>query len=127
MGTEMSQWDELDFSKLTSFEDLQRNVHQTSKEHGWWEGKNLEVVPTKLMLIVSEIAEALEEYRDGNTIAIYYDEESGKPEGFGIELADAIIRIMDLAEWLGIDLAAAVVEKHEYNLTRSYKHGGKTC
>lgn len=120
----MSQWD-TEFSKLTSFEDLQRNVHLTAKEHGWWEGKSIEVVPEKLALIHSEISEALEEYRKSPDFGVYYHD--GKPEGFGIELADAIIRIMDLAEWLGIDLAECVVEKHEYNLNRSYKHGGKTC
>lgn len=46
-----------------------------------------------------------------------------KPEGFGIELADAIIRIGDLAEYLGIDLEEMVRIKFEYNLTRPFKHG----
>lgn len=119
----MSQWDGLDMSKFTSFEDLQRSVHQTAKEHGWWEGKTIEVIPEKLALIHSEVSEALEEYRKSPDFGTYYEDD--KPEGFGIELADAIIRIMDLAEWLGIDLAGLVVEKHEYNLTRSYRHGGK--
>lgn len=117
------------WSKYTSFEELQIAVHETAKEHGWWEGKDLTCIPEKLALIHSEISEALEEYRKGSNPSVRYYEPSHelteKPEGFGVELADAVIRIMDLCEWLGIDLAGLVVEKHEYNLTRSFKHGGK--
>ena len=53
------------------------------------------------------------------------DKPTLKPEGFLIELADAVIRIGDLAFLLGGDLQAAVDEKHEYNRTRPYKHGKK--
>lgn len=48
-----------------------------------------------------------------------------KPEGFGVELADAVIRIADLAYLTGIDLEALIREKHQYNATRPYKHGRK--
>lgn len=48
-----------------------------------------------------------------------------KPEGFLVELADAVIRIGDLVFLLGGDLQAAIAEKHEYNRTRPYKHGKK--
>lgn len=48
-----------------------------------------------------------------------------KPEGFMVELADAVIRIGDLSFLLGGDLEAAIAEKHEYNRTRPYKHGKK--
>jgi len=48
-----------------------------------------------------------------------------KPEGFGIELADAMIRIADLAYLTGIDLEELIREKHQYNATRPYKHGRK--
>lgn len=48
-----------------------------------------------------------------------------KPEGFGIELADALIRIADLAERHGIDLEAMIALKSAYNETRPYMHGRK--
>jgi len=32
-----------------------------------------------------------------------------------------------MAEYLGIDIAEAVNKKHEYNLTRPYRHGNKKC
>lgn len=119
----MSQWDGLDMSKFTSFENLQEAVYKTSVDHGWWEGEIN--IPEKLALIHSEVSEALEEYRNGIELSSVYYTDSGKPEGFGVELADAVIRIMDLCGHLGIDLAGLVEEKHEYNLTRSYRHGGK--
>lgn len=46
-----------------------------------------------------------------------------KPEGFGIELADAIIRICDLAERHGIDLTQMVKLKSAYNEGRPHMHG----
>lgn len=49
-----------------------------------------------------------------------------KPEGVPIELADAVIRLGNLAESLGIDLGAAIEEKMQFNKTREYKHG-KAC
>lgn len=45
-----------------------------------------------------------------------------KPEGIGIELADAVIRIMDYSHEVGIDLDAAIRIKMLYNETRAYKH-----
>lgn len=48
-----------------------------------------------------------------------------KPIGFDSELADIVIRVMDLAEHLGIDLERAIQEKHEFNQTRPMRHGGK--
>lgn len=41
------------------------------------------------------------------------------------ELADIIIRALDTARKLGVDIHSAVVRKHLYNRTRSLRHGGK--
>lgn len=46
-------------------------------------------------------------------------------EGVPSELADIVIRVLDLAEYYGIDMGEAIAQKHAYNLTRPYKHGGK--
>lgn len=41
------------------------------------------------------------------------------------ELADIIIRALDVAAALGRDIDMAVMSKHAYNKTRPFKHGGK--
>lgn len=109
--------------------DMQKYIYQTAVQHGWWEGEPN--IPEKLALIHSEVSEALEEYRKGIPLDRVYYEPTGdgpkKPEGFGVELADAIIRILDLAGYLQIDMAELIALKHNYNLTRSYKHGNKAC
>lgn len=112
--------------------DMQEQIYKTAEDHGWWEGEPN--VPEKLMLIVSEVSEALEEYRKGIALDLVYTGDGkgamkpgDKPEGFGVELADAIIRILDLCGYLQIDMGELVALKHNYNLTRSWRHGGKTC
>lgn len=48
-----------------------------------------------------------------------------KPVGVPSELADIIIRVLDIAAARGVDIDRAVREKMEYNVTRPYKHGKK--
>lgn len=50
----------------------------------------------------------------------------GKPEGVPSELADEIIRILDICGHYGIDIERIVDEKMVYNGTRPHRHGGKT-
>jgi len=104
---------------------IQTEVHKLAKDNGWWIDADVKIVPEKLALIHSEISEALEEYRNGQLDHLYYRESDGKPEGFGVELADAIIRILDLCGYLGIDVGELVQLKHEYNKSRPFRHGGK--
>lgn len=102
----------------------QTDAYENSKAHGWWEGVTLDVNTTlaKLALIHSEVSEALEGVRVG---APEYEEVKGKPEGVGIELADVLIRIFDLAEAKGYDLEKCLAIKHAYNVSRPHRHGGK--
>jgi len=41
------------------------------------------------------------------------------------EVADIMIRLLDLSHYLGIDLAKAVLNKQLYNASRPHRHGGK--
>ena len=104
--------------------EYQREVHRTATEHGWWDEER--PVLEAIALIHAELSEAVEDYRklDGPLTQVYRD-DSGKIEGFGVELADAVIRILDLCEHLGIDMEALLLEKNAYNRTRPYRHGGR--
>lgn len=110
---------------------MQKEIHQNAREKGWWpEGTDdVNNIPEKLALIHSEISEALEEYRNHKIeCGIYMNcETTMKPEGFGIELADAVIRIFDLAEYLDIDMQECIEVKMDYNKGRAHRHGGKMC
>ena len=44
---------------------------------------------------------------------------------FNEELADAVIRILDMATGLGIDLDSEIAQKLDKNRSRGYRHGGK--
>jgi NTP pyrophosphatase (non-canonical NTP hydrolase) len=108
--------------------ELQIDCHYLAKEKGFWPEGEQRNVPEMLALIHSEISEALEEYRKGvgHRRMSTTGRTDGKPEGFGVELADAVIRILDLAEGLQINLADRIREKLEFNRTRPHKHG-KVC
>jgi NTP pyrophosphatase (non-canonical NTP hydrolase) len=110
-----------------TFSEIQSKVANTAKEHGFWDVDAVNdpaSVDRKLMLIVGEIAEAHEEWRKGNVETYYNQTESGaKPEGLFPELADAVIRILDLCEQMGVNLEPVLLEKDEYNEKRPYKHG----
>ena len=113
---------------MTTIGEMQAIVHDLAVSKGWWDGTphgDIGVIPERLCLIRSEVSEALECYRTCD-ISTRLD-ASGKPEGLPSELADVVIRVMDLCGNLGIDLQAEIERKHAYNRTRAYRHGGKRC
>ena len=126
---------------MKSIREWGREVHALSRSKGWWDRPQTPeeveaLIPEKLMLVVSDLSEALEEYRLPHRAGMKTRRFRGtsgeevvpaKPEGFPIELADAVIRILDLCEVLGIDLEQAIADKHAYNATRPHLHGGKRC
>lgn len=118
-------------------------VGENAIKHGWWDSTPQRSFGELIALCHSELSEALEEYRDnvperklhrepfstyysgGGYVASQPTEVSKKPEGIPSELADVIIRIFDMCHHYEIDIEAALIEKHEYNKSRPYKHGGK--
>lgn len=120
--------------------ELVKDAHERSLRKGWWDeelsladGKPYldrelveATIPEKLALIHSEVSEALECFRNGD-MHRFVPADTGKPEGFGTELADVVIRVADLCGALGIDLQQLVTEKSAFNETRPKRHGGKRC
>lgn len=114
-------------------------AHLIAREKGWYNGKTRNIGEL-IALMHSELSEALEhsrKLRPGELRKIFYTSDlyggyktrpTGsyvKPDGFAVELADCLIRILDASEHLKIDIDKAVKVKMEYNRGRPIRHGGK--
>ena len=130
----------------SALRNLQGEIFENNVKKGWWQGRDPKDVNTRLgllMLICTEVAEGAEEVRTGQPL--YYTNKNCtngvqpmmtweeplkapaefKPEGLGSELADVVIRCMDMAGGLGLDLGACILAKMRYNETREFRHGNK--
>ena len=85
--------------------------HGSAKAAHWWDKERN--VPEMLCLIHSEISEAMEGYRKDR-----WDEHLPKRKSIEVELADALVRIFDLAGGLNLSLGEAFAEKICYNQDR---------
>ena len=128
--------------------NLIAKAHQTAKDKGFWEEEKRNK-PEMLMLIVSELAEALEALRKNHYAkqevvdSLAHDLEldrtdeefmlkainwktafeEGVKSSFEDEVADVAIRLFDLCGGLNIDLEKHIEMKMKYNSMRGYKHG----
>lgn len=97
---------------MSDVKKMTKLCHRIAKEKGFWDEKRN--VGEMLMLIVTEISEAMEGYRMRDK------------ENFNEEIADTFIRLFDLCGGLKIDIEKEIMKKMEKNKKRPYKHG-KIC
>jgi len=109
--------------KRLTMKAWQRIIHKWAVSKGWWMPPE-RPLGEQIANMHSELSEAWEAFRNGASLDFWFVKE-GKPEGFGVELADAVIRILDTCEAYGIDLEKMIELKMKYNKTRPYRHGGK--
>lgn len=93
--------------------------HGQARAAGWWSDVNTgqdkeRNVGEALMLVVSELSEALEGYRKGLS-----DPHLPDRDNYTVEIADALIRLFDLAGGTCNDLSGAFLEKMRYNANRA--------
>lgn len=126
---------------MKSLNQLRDEIHANAKEKGFYD--NPREVGTLLMLVVTEVAEALEADRTGDFCDFSKYEECKKEMDVGIrtseeiekyafekyikntfedELADVIIRTLDICGYLNIDIERSVLAKIKYNKTRDKLH-----
>ena len=99
--------------------DLCNDIAYIAASKGFWDRV---YVLEKLALIASEVGEAIEAARSQSP------QQSVKIPNHSMlaeELADIVIRVLDLATALDIDIPLAIVQKHRYNISRPRMHGGK--
>ena len=105
--------------RSTPLNDLGRSIVVINRGNGWnvcvpadWSNERYKI-PAVLALIHSEVSEALEGFRCGDK------------ENFTEELADVLVRVLDCASGLGLDMDEAVRAKLEKNKGRGFRHRGK--
>lgn len=104
--------------QAVNINEIVNECHGRAKSAGWYTdlktGEPLDRnVPEMLALIHSEVSEALEGYRKKLN-----DSHLPNRSSIEVELADALIRIVDLAGYLNLDLGGAYADKLYYNAQR---------
>ena len=123
---------------MKTLNELRDEIYKNAKSKGFWnEPRN---IGEALMLVVTELAEGLEVHRKNNKIkcvdeqikaamAEMSDEQFKEhfallvKDSFQDEMADSIIRILDLCGGLDIDIDWHIAAKMRYNAMRGRLHG----
>ena len=94
---------------------LAKEFYDNAVAHGFWTAPNK---GERIALMHSELSEALEYVRKPGP-----DDKLPQFSGEVVELADALIRILDYCAHYNLPIEQAVLAKHEYNKQRPFMHG----
>lgn len=120
---------------VEALSSAEEDVYRVNVANGWFDDDR--TVGDDIALLHTEASEMFEAYREGglgDQTAITASDITGvrqpgdalpKPEGFGSEAADVLIRLLDTCKRRGVNLAWEFERKLAFNATRGHKHGGK--
>lgn len=104
---------------MKTINEVAAAAYEDAVAHGFWRGR-VEIGEV-VNLVTCELAEALQaEKKDPR--GIFYEPGKTKPEGYAVELADAIILLLGGLVHAGFDPAELLRVKMEYNKYRPYLH-----
>lgn len=115
---------------MKTMREWAKEIHENAVAHGWWEEDR--TISEICALIHSELSEALEEARAARPMMYVMDEYNGeyiqnpkyfgakKPEGIAVELADAVIRILDWMAHCGEEGRLDIVEEQWGRIAAEY-------
>lgn len=116
--------------------NLARQINEIAKEKGFWQDMNISLgllrgygvyagtikatkdafIAQKITLVHAELSEAIEAMRNNKY-------GTKQRDTFENEIADAIMRLLDITAQMGIDIDSEIAWKMDYNLSRAQKHG----
>ena len=115
---------------MKTMREWAKEIHENAVAHGWWEEDR--TISEICALIHSELSEALEEARAARPMMYVMDEYNGeyiqnpkyfgakKPEGIAVELADAVIRMLDWMAHCGEEGRLDTVEEQGERIAAGY-------
>lgn len=114
---------------VAALNELADKISDTAEEKGFWDidhAGDTGIIGLKLALIHSEVSEALAVHR-----AEYDDSEEDvvtrmtplQEDDFAEELADILIRVLDVSGYYGFDIGNIVIDKMQKNQGRPHRHG----
>lgn len=117
----------IDYAQVLN--ELADDISNTSESKGFWDPDDvgdMGIIPLKIALIHDECSEALQVHRKE-----YDDAEEDivsrmtpmQEDDFAEEIADVIIRSLDLAGYYDWDIGTIIVDKMAKNEGRPYRHG----